>query len=116
MSAVVRAIVMNPKAFLFYFYVPIEEKELVKAAVFKVHGGEFSLYDSCSFEYAGVGQFRALVGADPFVGEMGELTMVKEIKVEMMVQAEHVEACKKAMLEAHPYEEVAFGFLPIYHI
>lgn len=106
----------NPKAFLFYFYVPEEHKEKVKSAVFLARGGEFKNYDCCSFEYKGVGQFRAREGANPFIGEIGKVEQVEEVKVEMMVLFSQVEACKKALLESHPYEEVAYGFLPIYHV
>lgn len=106
----------SPKAFLFYFYVPEEQKEKVKSAVFLAHGGEFKNYDCCAFEYKGIGQFRACEGASPFVGEVGKIEYIEEIKVEMMVQSQWVEACKKALLETHPYEEVAYGFLPIYHV
>lgn len=102
--------------YLFYFYVPIDHKEKVKEAVFKASGGKFNNYDSCSFEYEGTGQFRAINGANPYIGKVGELERVQEVKVEIFVNVSDAKNCKKALLDSHPYEEVAFGFLPIYHI
>ncbi len=101
--------------FLFYFYVPAEHKERVKIAVFEASGGKYNNYDCCSFEYEGVGQFRALEGAKPFIGNRsGATEIVREVKVEMLVSMENVIACKEALISAHPYEEVAYGFIPIY--
>lgn len=104
------------RSYLFYFYVPITHKEVVKAAVFAAGAGEFGNYDSCAFETVGVGQFRAKSGASPYLGSVGKVEFVDEVKIEIMVHEPIIDACLAALRVAHPYEEVAFGFLPIYPV
>ena len=52
------------------FYVPVESAETVKAALFNTGAGKIGNYDQCSFETLGMGQFRALPGANPSIGSL----------------------------------------------
>lgn len=101
------------KFYLFYFYVPESHKEEVKEAVFKAHAGEYKNYEACCFEVSGVGQFRPKKSARPYVGKLEELEKVVEYKIEMLVASSSVLAVKKALIDSHPYEEVAFGFIEL---
>ena len=48
-------------------------------------------------------------GANPHIGSVGDLEMVKEVKVEIVVFGkETVMEAVKALKEAHPYEVVAY--------
>lgn len=93
------------------FYVPVPDTDAVLAALFEAGAGRIGDYDSCAFVATGRGQFRALAGADPTIGEVGELTHVEENRVELAFPRElraHVVAALRA---AHPYEEPAFHVL-----
>jgi hypothetical protein len=90
------------------FFVPEKNCEKVKQAMFSAGAGKFGKYDCCSFQSKGTGQFRPLENAKPFVGEIGKIEKVQEIKVEMICADECIEEVIKAMKKAHPYEEVAF--------
>jgi hypothetical protein len=96
-----------------YVYIPIKNKESVKQAMFKAGAGRLGEYDECCFEYQGMGQFRPLEGSDPHLGRKGRLELVQEVKVEMICDQSHLSGVIKAMREAHPYEEVAFGVLEL---
>ena len=90
------------------FYVPESHVDTVKTAVFAAGAGRVGDYDSCCWQTLGQGQFRPLAGADPFIGNAGELETVAEYKVELVCADELVSAAVAALREAHPYEEPAF--------
>lgn len=90
------------------FYVPETHSEEVKDSMFKAGAGTIGNYDKCSFEYSGIGQFRALEGSDPFLGKVGQVERVKELKVEMVCKKEFLSAAIEALKESHPYETPAY--------
>ncbi|HBJ01441.1 MAG TPA: Nif3-like dinuclear metal center hexameric protein, partial [Lysinibacillus sp.] len=60
---------------------------------------------------AGEGRFRALAGANPFVGSVGELHVEEEVKVEVVFPESMKNRVLKAMLTSHPYEEPAYDVI-----
>ncbi len=90
------------------FYVPESHLEPVKQAVFSAGGGQIGDYDSCCWQVLGQGQFRPRQGANPFIGEMGELERVAEYRVELVCRDELIREVVAALRAAHPYEEPAF--------
>lgn len=95
------------------FYVPESHKETVKLALFEAGAGRIGDYDSCCWEVQGQGQFRPLVGSEPFLGQQGELEHVAEYRVEMVVASDRKQAVIEALIEAHPYETPAFDLLRV---
>lgn len=59
------------------FFVPLTHKEAVKIKMFESGAGKISNYDCCSFEVIGTGQFRALDGSKPFIGNQNILETVE---------------------------------------
>ncbi|CBL45814.1 Conserved hypothetical protein [gamma proteobacterium HdN1] len=90
------------------FFVPAAHKEQVKNAVFATGAGRIGNYDCCSWEVLGQGQFRALDGANPFIGQVGEVEQVAEYRVELVCADGVVGAAIAALKSAHPYEEPAY--------
>lgn len=90
------------------FFVPVEHKEHVKNAIFAVGAGRIGNYDSCCWEVLGTGQFRALQGANPFIGQQGVIETVQEYRVELVCEDRLIQAAVAALRSAHPYEEPAF--------
>jgi len=95
------------------FFVPESHVEPVKAAVFAAGGGRIGDYDCCAWQTVGQGQFRALDGADPFIGKVGEVERVAEFKVELVCSAETIVPAINALKAAHPYEEPAYDVLSL---
>lgn len=89
-------------------FVPDSHKEAVKSAMFAVGGGKIGNYDSCCFEHSGMGQFRPLAGSNAFIGEVGELEFVPEVRIEMTCEDHLFSSVISAMLAAHPYETPAY--------
>jgi dinuclear metal center YbgI/SA1388 family protein len=80
----------------------------VKEAMFNAGAGHIENYDNCSFSSKGVGSFRALEGAQPFVGEKHKIHHEEEIRIETIVPDFKTADVIRNMTEAHPYEEVAY--------
>lgn len=91
-----------------YTFVPVEQAEQVRAALFAAGGGHIGNYNECSFGVEGAGTFKAGEGTNPFVGQPGERHYEKELKVEVIFPAYLQTAMVRALLAAHPYEEVAY--------
>lgn len=91
------------------FYVPVAHKEAVKDAMFGAGAGRVGLYDRCSFESLGTGQYRPLGGSSPHQGEEGRTETVEEARVEMVcADGGLLPGVVGAMKAAHPYETVAY--------
>lgn len=97
------------KLYQFTFYVPPSHLELVKQAVFQAGGGRYQGYDCCAWQTSGQGQFRALPGSKPYLGNLNRLHCIEEVKVETLIEEHNVRKVLNAMLEAHPYEQPAYA-------
>jgi len=94
-------------------YTPISHKHEVQQAIFDAGAGHIGNYDSCSFESDGVGSFRANDQANPFVGNIDELHKEKEIRLETIFPSHLKGQIINALLQAHPYEEVAYDIYKV---
>ena len=96
-----------------YFYVPETHLESVKKALFANGAGKLGNYDNCAWQTLGTGQFRALAGSHPAIGELYKLEKVNEYKVETVCEDSLLERILKTLLDAHPYETPAYGYWKI---
>ena len=101
---------MKKTAYKLVFYVPVENAEFVKDAVFNAGAGKLGNYECCCFESVGIGQFRPLSGSSPTIGNINEVTKVNEVKVEMICPEDSIKTAIEALKKVHPYEEVALQF------
>lgn len=89
-------------------YVPKKALTSTKKAIFDAGGGRLGNYDCCSWQVLGEGQFRPLEGSNPNIGKVGEVEVVSEWRLEVLVNKEVLSDVVKAMRRAHPYEEPAY--------
>lgn len=89
-------------------YVPHNHADEMRASLAKVGAGAIGAYDHCSFTTEGQGRFCAQDGAKPYVGEVGELHIEEELKIEVVFPSGQKNRVLKAMLNGHPYEEPAY--------
>jgi dinuclear metal center YbgI/SA1388 family protein len=101
------------KLFKLVVFAPEEAADVVRAAIFNAGSGHIGNYDSCSFNISGVGTFRALEGANPYVGKLGEIHREDEIRIETIVPEHILQKVITEMVKAHPYEEVAYDVYPL---
>tara|TARA_B110000879_G_scaffold151392_1_gene196050 strand:+ start:293 stop:607 length:315 start_codon:yes stop_codon:yes gene_type:complete len=95
------------------FFVPESHLASVKSTLFALGAGKIGNYDCCAWQVAGQGQFRALEGSAPFIGQQGVVASVDEYRVEMVVSDEIIASVVDALVEAHPYEVPAYEYWPI---
>ena len=93
-------------------FVPKGHEDKVLEALFR-SSGHIGNYSDCSFQAEGVGTFRPLSGAEPFLGSPGRREYVEEKRIEVLLRAEDVPAACRALVAAHPYEEPAFDLYPL---
>lgn len=89
-------------------YVPTTHTDSVREVIGKVGAGKIGNYTFCSFSTKGMGRFKPEEGANPHIGNVGELESVEEERIEVTVSEEILDSVIKAMKSAHPYEEVAY--------
>jgi dinuclear metal center YbgI/SA1388 family protein len=89
-------------------FAPNDKAEEVRKAVFAAGAGHIGQYSDCSFNTKGIGTFKADEGADPYVGEIGELHQEEETKIEIVYPFYLEPQVVKALVDNHPYEEVAY--------
>lgn len=94
-------------------FVPLAQAGKVREAMFAAGAGQIGQYDSCSYNLEGHGTFRPLPGTTPFVGETGKLHSEPEIRIETICETRLLPAVIQAMVNAHPYEEVAWDAYPL---
>src|SRR5690606_10070471 len=100
-----------------YTYAPQEAADKVREAMFAAGAGEIGKYSECSFNLAGTGTFRPGEDTDPAIGRPGgPREEVSEVKIEVLVDKARVPAVLKALVAAHPYEEVAYEMVPITNV
>lgn len=89
-------------------YVPMDFVEKVRNSMTQAGAGSIGEYQDCSFMMEGMGTFRPMSGADPFIGQKGTLEYVKETRIETVVTKDKIRDVLKAIKSSHPYEEVAY--------
>lgn len=95
-------------------FVPSAHLESVRNALFDAGCGKIGNYDSCSYSSSGEGTFRALEGANPFVGNINSLHHEKEEKLEVVFHSYMKNRVIQVLLDAHPYETPAYDIVELY--
>ncbi|MDR2682793.1 MAG: Nif3-like dinuclear metal center hexameric protein [Dysgonamonadaceae bacterium] len=94
-------------------FVPVAQAGQLRQALFNAGAGQIGNYDSCSYNIAGEGTFRAGENTRPFCGKTGELHTEAEIRIETILPAYRKNAVLRALLLTHPYEEPAYDLYPL---
>ena len=89
-------------------FVPEEESEKVKEALFGAGAGKLGAYDKCAWECSGEGQFMPLEGSSPERGKWNRLEKVRETMIVCFCSREALAGAVRAMKAAHPYETPAY--------
>jgi dinuclear metal center YbgI/SA1388 family protein len=94
-------------------FVPPENAEAVRVAVFAAGAGRIGDYSQCSWSVTGTGQFLPGNGASPGVGSVGAPARVLEDRVEVVAPSRARGEVLSAIRAAHPYEEPAFDIVAL---
>ncbi len=96
-----------------FTFAPLDKADDVRNAIFAAGGGHISNYSECSFNAEGTGTFKGGEGTNPYVGQPGKQHQEKELKIEVIFPAYLERKIITAMIEAHPYEEVAYDIIQL---
>jgi dinuclear metal center YbgI/SA1388 family protein len=94
-------------------FIPASHLDKVREAIFEAGAGVIGNYDQCGFCVDGKGSFRAGENTNPFTGEKGKIHFEDEVRFETILYSHLKADVIKALLRAHPYEEVAFDLYTI---
>lgn len=94
-------------------YVPEGKANEVAQALFSGGAGAIGQYQDCSFRTSGMGTFTATDGASPAAGSVGKHHQEPEMQLNMVYSFELESKIVKALLDAHPYEEVAYELITL---
>lgn len=94
-------------------FVPRDDAQRVLDALAAAGAGSIGDYDRCAYLSDGRGTFKSGVRAQPTIGRPGEVQLVDETRVEMVLRRERREAVLQALRSAHPYEEPAFDLIAL---
>ena len=104
---------LNNKLLKLVTFIPDDHLNMVQDAIFNAGAGNIGNYDHCGFSVSGTGSFRAGEGTNPYSGQKGEIHFGNEIRFETILFSHLKEKVIKALLAAHPYEEVAYDLYPV---
>ncbi|MCI5983214.1 MAG: Nif3-like dinuclear metal center hexameric protein [Bacteroidales bacterium] len=94
-------------------YVPTSHTQKVKEAMSEAGAGHIGNYSNCTWSTEGVGQYKALDGANPWAGTVGKLHTEPENRVEAICPRSLASSVERSIRSVHPYEEPAMETIPI---
>lgn len=101
------------KFYKFAVFVPAGYENRITRAIEVSGGGEIGKYKNCTFQTSGTGTFEPSEDTNPFIGKPGKLEEVSEIKIETVVSEDKLSNLISSVIQAHPYEEVAYDVYPL---
>ena len=94
-------------------FVPADDADLVRKAVFAAGAGVIGEYEHCSWSTGGQGTFFGREGTDPAAGQAGRDETVDELRLEVVFPRRLRRRVIGAYVAAHPYEEPAYDVIPL---
>lgn len=94
-------------------YTPKTHAELIRKTLGDVGAGYIGQYSHCTFNGEGVGTFLPMENTNPYIGTIGKIEEVEEIKIETILKRKDIDIVLNELINVHPYEEVAYDLYPL---
>ena len=94
-------------------YVPSEEAETLRTALFNAGAGHIGNYSHCSFNLDGKGTYLGNENSNPTKGEKGKIHIEEETKITVVFEGHLEKTIIKTLFENHSYEEVAYEIITL---
>lgn len=104
---------MDARYYKLEIFIPETHFRALQAVLQRADAGHIGNYDSCLAYSRVTGTWRPLAGTRPFLGREGEISEEPEMKVEVTIRAETLDAVMRAVKAVHPYEEPLVNVLPL---
>ncbi len=92
-------------------FVPIENAEKLRNALFNAGAGNIGNYDRCSFNIDGEGTYRGNQNSNPTIGEKGENHTENETQISVLYESKNEAIILASLQKNHPYEEISYHLL-----
>ena len=97
-------------------FVPIENAEKLRNALFNAGAGNIGNYDRCSFNIDGEGTYRGNQNSNPSIGKKGENHTENETQISVIYESKNETTILASLQKNHPYEEVSYDLLTIENV
>ncbi len=94
-------------------FVPKDHAPVVREALANSGAGHIGNYSHCTYNTEGLGTFKPETDSEPFIGTVGSIETVSEVKIETVFPAPLQNKVISALIKSHPYEEVAYDIYPL---
>jgi dinuclear metal center YbgI/SA1388 family protein len=94
-------------------FVPTNNAETVREALFAAGAGNIGNYSNCSFNNQGMGSFNGNEDSNPSVGKKGETHFEEETQITVTYQKHLESGILQNLFKTHPYEEVAYEIITL---
>ncbi|HEY9765140.1 MAG TPA: Nif3-like dinuclear metal center hexameric protein [Chroococcales cyanobacterium] len=94
-------------------FVPSDSTQKVAEALWAAGAGKIGSYEEASFISSGIGTFKPIEGAHPFIGEIEKREEVKEDRLEVIVPQDCSKEVLAALRASHPYEAIAYDLIEL---
>lgn len=94
-------------------FIPETHVEALLSALAEVGVGVIGNYDHCASLTTVQCTWRPLEGANPYDGEIGEVSRATEIKVEVNSRGDRVREALRVIKRVHPYEEPVINVIAL---
>ncbi|GAC1442807.1 MAG: Nif3-like dinuclear metal center hexameric protein [Mycobacteriales bacterium] len=94
-------------------FVPVGDADRLLDAIAAAGAGAIGDYERSAWLTTGVGTFRPLAGGSPAIGTVGQISVVPETRLEVVLPRSRRAVVIRALLAAHPYEQPAYDVLEL---
>ena len=101
------------KSYKIETYLPIEALDNIKNALYKLGVGKIGNYENCMSWYPITSSWKPIDGAQPYLGNVGEIEFAPEYKLEFRCEENMIEEAIQTIKDNHPYEEVGINVIEI---
>jgi dinuclear metal center YbgI/SA1388 family protein len=96
-------------------FIPAGYEDAVRRALGDAGLGVIGRYSHCSFASPGQGAYLPLPGSQPFQGEVGQLSLAAETRLEILTPESLLPTALSRLKATHPYEAIAYDLYPLRH-
>ena len=94
-------------------YLPLDALDNIREALYKLGLGKVGNYEDCISWYQINSSWKPIDGANPYLGNVGEIKFAHEYKLEFRCDKDMIESAVKAIKDNHPYEEVYINVIEV---
>ena len=101
------------KSYKIETYLPIEALDNIRDALYKLGLGKVGNYEDSMSWYPIQSSWKAIDGANPYRGNVGEIEFAPEYKLEFRCEKDMLDKAIDAIKSNHPYEEVCINIIEV---